>query len=524
MLEWEAKWSRGESQSPRSWAREVRSLSFQNNSSGKKFVQISQRQAEALQQHHQEAMVQLAMNLSHVRESAIGEIRVNASPTMHSKMRLAYHDAVNYVPQSKPAVTRLDSLDSQYVGPIGVGTELTPKGCMPSAGQSLVYMQRGTDIANATQAQKCHVKDQEQIWVVFDTGSTNIWVSSDLCKSGPCVKKGRSRYNHMTSNTYADPSHGVYLNIEFGTGRISGPQGIDDFHVGPFTVFKQTFGMIQVQDGKVFDEVPFEGILGLAFPKMSANGVRAFFDNIIEQKALEKNEFAFYFSLDNPSSNAILWGGVDKKFYQGDIEYFKVTDPYYWSTDLLSFQIGGQELMGSKTHSLLEGAPTGWGAKKPKAIVDTGTTFFTAESHLYSEVMDRLRSVPCRDVRKETHPDILYRLRRVDGKARDFVLSHNQYMTANSPNDENSICQPAFMKIDIPSEHGPAMVLGEVFLRHYFAVFDRGTNDIPEDTSTARIGFAKAKHGHKVSRHLQALTAHQPLFRGSRQGLDEWEE
>ncbi len=31
-------------------------------------------------------------------------------------------------------------------------------------------------------------------------------------------------------------------------GKISGPQGVDDFHVGPFTVFKQTFGMIEVQE------------------------------------------------------------------------------------------------------------------------------------------------------------------------------------------------------------------------------------------------------------------------------------
>merc|ERR1740121_2778336 len=503
------------------------------------FVQISERQAEALRLHQQEAMVQLGMNVTHVRrDSALGRIRVNTSPSERSAMTLSYHDAVNFVRENKPAVTRLDSLDSQYVGPIGVGTELMPKGCIPAEGKALLYVQRGAEddqpaISNSSfpSAVKCHVKDQEQIWVVFDTGSTNIWVSSDLCKSGPCVKKGRSRYNHMVSNTYADPEHGVYLNIEFGTGRISGPQGIDDFHVGPFTVFKQTFGMIQVQDGKVFDEVPFEGILGLAFPKMSANGARAFFDNIIEQRALAKNEFAFYFSLDNPSSNAILWGGVDSKFYHGDIEYFKVTDPYYWATDLLSFQIGGQELLGNQQKgAMLEDDSstwTQWGPleRSPKAIVDTGTTFFTAESRLYSKVMEVLSPLPCREVTKETHPDILYRLQRSDGQPRDFVLSHNQYMTANMPNAEDSICQPAFMKIDIPTDHGPAMVLGEVFLRHFFTVFDRGTKSVPEDTTNARIGFARAKHGPYVSRHLQALTVNQPLFRGSRQGLDQdWDD
>eukprot|EP00971_Amphidinium_carterae_P186444 3701260-Amphidinium_carterae.1 len=29
-------------------------------------------------------------------------------------------------------------------------------------------------------------------------------------------------------------------------------------------------------------------------------------------------------------------------------------------------------------------------------------------------------------------------------------------------------------RIDVPEEHGPAMILGEVFLRYYHSTFDRG--------------------------------------------------
>merc|ERR1719502_1591217 len=238
------------------------------------------------------------------------------------------------------AVTGLTSLSSQYVGPIGVGTIVSPETCDLHNGDNLEFLET---TAEERRRAKCHLENESQVWVVFDTGSTNIWVASDLCIHGACVKKGRHRYNHTRSQTYDWPQNGLELTVQFGTGCIKGPQAQDDFHIGPFTVFNQTFGMIQTQNGTVFTEVPFEGILGLAFSSMSANGVQPFFDTIIKQKALVHNEFAFYFSVDSVTANAVFWGGVDPSFYEGQIQFFPVIDPYYWTVELLSFKIGDRE-------------------------------------------------------------------------------------------------------------------------------------------------------------------------------------
>jgi hypothetical protein len=82
---------------------------------------------------------------------------------------------------------------------------------------------------------------------------------------------------------------------------------------------------------------------------MSANGVPPFFDNVIDQKVLKVNEFAFYFNMDEaakssspPKNNAIFWGGVDKAFFEPPIRMFPVTQKHYWAVDLHEFRVGNQ--------------------------------------------------------------------------------------------------------------------------------------------------------------------------------------
>merc|ERR550537_1999763 len=126
-------------------------------------------------------------------------------------------------------------------------------------------------------------------------------MASTLCKRGPCTQPGRARYNPKQSSTYKEPDDPRNLDIKFGTAELSGPQGVDDFRIGPFVVKQQTFALIQEEHGTTFRDLPLEGIVGLGFPSMSANKVTPFFDNVINQKVLSKNMFAFYLTDDDSS-------------------------------------------------------------------------------------------------------------------------------------------------------------------------------------------------------------------------------
>eukprot|EP00391_Amoebophrya_sp_Ameob2_P012918 CAMPEP_0178998188 /NCGR_PEP_ID=MMETSP0795-20121207/9385_1 /TAXON_ID=88552 /ORGANISM="Amoebophrya sp., Strain Ameob2" /LENGTH=909 /DNA_ID=CAMNT_0020690861 /DNA_START=151 /DNA_END=2880 /DNA_ORIENTATION=+ len=346
------------------------------------------------------------------------------------------------------AVTQLTNLyNSQYVGPIGVGSISVPGGCVKginikssdqngedhndgssassstsasssssssfselsssSAREAVVRPERTSEVeveknkaagdegslasedsseenvrfilspfVTSQQRNDCHYEEQSLINVVFDTGSTNLWIASDLCKEEPCTASDRHRYNHEISESFTENAVDRELDIEFGTGELKGLQGIDDFHVGPFTVRQQSFGLISEEIGDAFKSIPFEGILGLAFPSMSANGVTPFFDSVMQQGVLEKNEFAFYFNMEEaatavstleattsgasamkgldhmattksrntspPPMNALFWGGVDEHFYEAPIRRYNVTQEHYWSLDLLQFRVGNE--------------------------------------------------------------------------------------------------------------------------------------------------------------------------------------
>jgi len=523
-------------------------------------------QVAALQQHQKLAADEWEAELARVQMLAEQENEEDAKAVLKSGgdlraslREVRQHRRQHSAPSEGRAVIALSNLHSQYVGPVGVGTLMSPEGCQSanSSAVSATAIHKVSPIKEGSFTQQAHetcsVKEQSTVYVVYDTGSTNLWISSDLCKKGACVLEGRHRYNHTASYTYKDPASNNFITVTFGTGTLKGPFATDDIHIGPFTVRQQTFAMIQEQEGSVFTDVPFEGIFGMAFKSMAGKGSVPFLETMIEQKALVSNQFAFYFSPDNAAANAIFWGGLDPAFYEGEIEYFPVVDPYYWSLKMHSFRIGDEEVLGDGTWKKGDAGQTGAispsVAQSPivslpntllqmgevdhldseppvsltngllqtndtvvetqaRAIVDTGTTYYTAESGIYEKVMEKLKSGNCDEVAK-TNPPITFTLGGKGGERRDYTLSTDEYMTRT---EEGTHCDVAFMKIDIPKKHGPAMILGETFLRHYTGVFDRGDGA----EANARVGFAKSTHGEETNKRLKALTVTQKPFADAR--------
>lgn len=146
---------------------------------------------------------------------------------------------------------------------------------------------------------------------------------------------------------------GYDVEVKFGTGDIEGFIAEDDFTVpggtgegdqdGPSAGLKvkgQAFGMMTEQVGDVFMTPSFSGILGLAFPALSAYDFTPFFDNIAAQKLLPEPMFAFALGGEGEPS-AILMGSVDPQLYEGEIHWVPVTKEFYWEILLQDVLVDG---------------------------------------------------------------------------------------------------------------------------------------------------------------------------------------
>ncbi|CAD8107416.1 unnamed protein product [Paramecium sonneborni] len=315
--------------------------------------------------------------------------------------------------------------------------------------------------------------------VIFDTGSANIWLNSARCNDYGC--QNHKQYDGSKSSTYEHL--GYDLDVEFGTGELMGEINADTAYVGGVKIAKQEFAEIVRENGDVFAQSDFDGIVGLAYPTMAAYNFNPLFDNIMQQKLLDRNVFSFYFSRQEGSrSSELTFGGWDTDHFQGELHFHNVVNKYYWLLDADNILVNGQDL-GLCKHGC-------------KVVADTGTSLLTGPSDDLYDLLDTLNiDENCKNAKEL--PKLTFVLDGInyDLDANDYVMkidsqgneiAYDTFASIDSFVEMGANCQcvGSFMPLDIPSPQGPAWILGDTFLSKFYSVYDRD-ND--------RVGFARAK-------------------------------
>ncbi|KAJ1176600.1 hypothetical protein NDU88_001872 [Pleurodeles waltl] len=300
--------------------------------------------------------------------------------------------------------------------------------------------------------------------VLFDTGSSNLWVASTYCSSTACTN--HAAFNPSQSSTYT--SNNQQFSIQYGTGSLTGILGYDTVSIQGIAITQQEFALSVNEPGSNFVYAQFDGILGLAYPSIAADGASTVMQGMINQGLLSQNIFGFYLGQQGGQSGGeLVFGGVDPNYYTGQITWTPVTQQMYWQIAISGFGVNGQ--------------PTGWCGQGCQGIVDTGTSLLTAPGEYIASLMQEIGAtqdsngeyvVSCSNI--DSLPTLSF---TIGGTS--LPLPPSAYILQN-----NGECSVGIMATYLPSQNGqPLWILGDVFLRQYYSIYDLTNN---------QVGFATA--------------------------------
>lgn len=224
--------------------------------------------------------------------------------------------------------------------------------------------------------------------VIFDTGSSNLWVPSSKCFfSISCYF--HPKFKGSRSSTYT--KIGIAAKIEYGSGSISGFFSEDNVGVGDLVVQDQDFIEATKEGSFTFALAKFDGILGLGFQEISVGNAVPVWYNMVQQGLVSDEVFSFWLNRnpDAEEGGEIVFGGVDPNHYKGKHTYVPVTQKGYWQFDLDDFMIG------NNTTGLCEGGCS--------AIVDSGTSLLAGPTAVVTEInhaigAEGIVSTECKEV------------------------------------------------------------------------------------------------------------------------------
>jgi len=390
------------------------------------------------------SLLPLALSFTSKSDDAAGLLRVPLTKLALTSRMEARRDAATASLVAELKAMRADALkeddvdihdyeDAQYYGPVSIGTP--------------------PQVFN----------------VVFDTGSSNLWVPSKSCGLLNIACKLHAKYDSSKSSTFE--KNASTFAIRYGSGSLSGIVSKDTVTVGDATVPGLLFAEALQEPGVAFVAAKFDGILGFGFPQISVNAIPPFFQRAVDIGVIKKPEFAFYLAKDASASpgGELTLGGADPKYYSGNFTYTPVTIPGYWQFAVDSLVVGSQTV-----------------GTDLKAIADTGTSLLTGPKAAVAQLVKLipgLTGLPgtgeyIADCSKIADmPTLTFTIagETFNLTGEDYIL---QITTAGVTE-----CLLGMEGLDVPEPRGPLWILGDVFLRKYYTLFDYGNS---------RLGFALA--------------------------------
>ena len=306
----------------------------------------------------------------------------------------------------------------------------------------------------------------QKFTVIFDTGSGNLIVPDSSCSVPGCAP--HHKYNHQGSSSSAfvtNEKNEGSSTITFGTGQVEGNFYKDNLCIGDSLCFDANFIAADKMSTEPFQEIPFDGIMGLGFEDLSMG--KGF--NIVDDLDSKASQFSFFVSDGDDSE--VSFGGYDADRLASDIVWAPVRVQSWWQVAIDDITFNNQR------KNLCDGAC--------QVAVDTGTSQLAGPTHVINELSNRLNvKQDCSNFHDLPNLGFVVGGNIMNLKPQDYV-------------DKGSDgCEVSLMPLDVPPPNGPLFIFGDPFLRKYYTAYDRSGN---------RVGFSVASHADMGEQEASAL-------------------
>ncbi|XP_037924065.1 lysosomal aspartic protease-like [Hermetia illucens] len=301
--------------------------------------------------------------------------------------------------------------------------------------------------------------------VIFDTGSSNLWIPSISCDSNGC--SNHKKYDSSASETYVARGEGIQMSYEGQS--MKGHLSQDTITVAGLTVTNQIFAEA-TSLSSAFTDTYFDGVLGLAYRSIAERNVTPVLYNMHSQGVISYPIFSFYLNRktnDSRDGGEIIFGGSDPNLYIGSLTYVPVISQGFWQIKIDSVTIGGFAFCSCQT--ILDSGISGIiGAIDAIARIHS---IIGAEQDDFGNFV-----VACESVLR--FPKINFNL-----GGNNYPLTGSDYIIQLTV-DGVTTCMSGFKSHPNIGDDDLPWILGNIFLGKYYTEFDMANN---------RVGFAIAR-------------------------------
>ena len=294
--------------------------------------------------------------------------------------------------------------------------------------------------------------------VIVDTGSSWLWLPSVSCHSR--CPNARSFFNSSHSSTFE--SFHLPLQLRYGQGSANGTLVTDKTAIAGIDVGLHT--LIIVDSNSYMQNLQADGILGLGFSQLSS-GFPTVMESMRNNGIVQSAVFSVYLTRESDQRSAVTFGGFDLEKYSAGqaVKYLDVVgNSGYWMVSMDSLVIDRTAISPGVS----------------KAILDSGTSFIHGPATTIETVFNQIKEAGyCTDIGDMLmcsctwyYPKRMYPVLTFVLNGEPFSLSPEMYLM-----EDSGQCLVLISGLD---DSAPYWILGDVFLREYYSIYDMDTRKI----------------------------------------------